>query len=424
MKSDILIIGGGAAGLMAAAAAADSGLIVTIVEKNLECGRKILLTGKGRCNLTNSAEWDDFAEHIHPDSNFFKNAFYQFSNSDVISFFEEAGMKTVVERGMRVFPASGKSSDVLGTLRRVVVGKNVVIINNTEVISINIDSDGSLCADTIVNEHSKSGKFLLHPLPIFARSIILATGGLSYPSTGSTGDGLRIASKMGHKIVGPLPSLTALFPFGYDFRLQGITLKNIRVDLIVNDKVVQSENGELTFTDNGIEGALGFRVSRRAVMALTDHQKVELLIDLKPALSEEMLKARLERNNMFDMPIRNILSDMLPFPVINPFIQSNPGLNVKSLPSKLKNWKFTIKGFTGYERAVITNGGISLDEISRKTMESKIVPGLFFAGEIMDLDGDTGGFNLQIAFSTGHLAAISAVEKLKNGKVDNSVSVP
>ena len=250
---------------------------------------------------------------------------------------------------------------------------------------------------------------------IRARRVILATGGLSYPTTGSTGDGYAISQSFGHTIINTFPSLTALKPVEPDSRLEGLLLKNVKMDLWVNGSVVQSEFGEMQFTSGGIEGALGFRVSRKGVKGLINGQKVEVSIDLKPAVEEGELTKRVEElaSGMKSPNVIKLLPKLMPSQMIDSFVESSsPGLSVNNLAKRLKDWRFKISGYVGYERAVVTAGGVSLDEVSRKTLESKLVPGLFFAGELLNIDGDTGGYNLQIAFSTGALAADSAIKSL------------
>ena len=408
---DIVIIGGGAAGLMAAAQASiildktDSERIpsVALIERNNILGRKLLLTGKGRCNITNARVWEDFLCHIHPDSSFLKNSFFSFDNMAVIKFFEQEGLKTIKERGERYFPESGKSSDVRDTLQtRAEASRHIDIIKGKRVTTVT--PCGSHFEIHTESEDGSTGT-------IIARKVIIATGGLSYPVTGSTGDGYKFALNTGHKITPTRASLTALKPASYDTTLVGTTLKNVSLTLVIDGDRVMKEEGELSFTNGGIEGALGFRVSRRAVKAIDNGQKVSLIIDLKPGVSQQQLRARIERERG-NAPIKKYLSSLMPSNIINGFIASNPRLNYENLPEALKEWTFTINGYVGYERCVITNGGVSLKDISRKTMESKKVKGLYFAGEVMDLDADTGGYNLQIAFSTAYTAISSAIEAI------------
>lgn len=405
MKSyHIAIVGGGAAGLMAAARCVGSGLDVVLIEKNKECGKKLLITGKGRCNITNSSPWKDFQTHIHPDKGFLKNAFHHFSNKDVVALLESAGLPCKEERGNRIFPVSDRSHDVRDTLVKYIKKGGINVVTGCKVLDINKgDNLFTLSLSTYEGDN----------LDIQASRVILATGGLSYPTTGSTGDGYDVASKFGHTIVGTFPSLTALKPLNMDSRMEGILLKNVRMDLWVNGSKVQSEFGETLFTSGGIEGALGFRVSRKGVKGLINGQKVELVIDLKPAVEMDELNKRVkELSAECGGKLKKIVSRLVPAQMVDPFIDSLPGLNPDNMASRLKEWRFKIVGYVGYERCVVTAGGVSLDEISRKTMESKVIDGLYMAGEVMDLDGDTGGYNLQIAFSTGALAADSAVRSI------------
>lgn len=422
---DVLIVGAGAAGLMAAACLRDSSLKVCLVEKKSKAGSKLLLTGKGRCNITNMREWGEFAEHVHPDSKFFKQAFYKFSNKDLVEFLNSMGLETKEERGMRVFPLSDKSIDVRDTLLKAFINK-IDIKYETSILNISpVEHSEESPSGFIVGtcKELRDGKKEVEN--IFTKKVILATGGLSYPLTGSTGDGYNIAQSLGHKIVNTMPSLTALIPQDYDVQLINNTLRNIKLSLEVDGNIVQQEEGELIFTDGGIEGALGFRVSRKAVQALINKSRVHLIIDLKPALALAQLQERVQKEieiikGSHDVKsltkekiLFSVLRTMLPKNIINPFIKHNK-LIIEKLPSKLKEWRFVITDYVGYQRAVVTAGGVSLDEISRKTMESKLIPGLYFAGEIMNLDADTGGYNLQIAFSTAFLAAKSAEESLKS----------
>ena len=405
MKSyHIAIVGGGAAGLMAAARCVGSGLDVVLIEKNKECGKKLLITGKGRCNITNSSPWKDFQTHIHPDKGFLKNAFHHFSNKDVVALLESAGLPCKEERGNRIFPVSDRSHDVRDTLVKYIKKGGINVVTGCQVLDINKgDNLFTLSLSTYEGDN----------LDIQASRVILATGGLSYPTTGSTGDGYDVASKFGHTIVGTFPSLTALKPLNMDSRMEGILLKNVRMDLWVNGSKVPSEFGETLFTSGGIEGALGFRVSRKGVKGLINGQKVELVLDLKPAVEMDELNKRVkELSAECGGKLKKIVSRLVPAQMVDPFIDSFPGLNPDNMASRLKEWRFKIVGYVGYERCVVTAGGVSLDEISRKTMESKVIDGLYMAGEVIDLDGDTGGYNLQIAFSTGALAADSAVRSI------------
>ena len=415
INSQLIIVGGGAAGLFAAAVAAERGLTVTLLEKNTRCGRKIALTGKGRCNLTNTKPWEEFLHHVHPKNIFLKNAFYSMDNRRVMEFFESIGLPLVVERGDRVFPKSMRAQDVTDTLLKYISDKGVKVYTGTEVNEIVKDGESANFIVTAKNGNRFSSELL-----------IIATGGLSYPVTGSTGDGYLFAKSMGHKVTTCFPSLTAIVPANYSSIYHGISLKNVELKLLVNGQEVQSEFGDLDFTNGGIEGPIGFKVSRKAVYNLINGQRVTAILDLKPAVSLEQLSKRIDREvsqlganaqkrlqNEGVKTIQQLLLPLLmPKALIIPFVQANEGLSLKQLPTRLKEWHFVISSYVGYERCVVTAGGVSLAEISQKTMESKLVSGLYFAGEVMDLDGDTGGYNLQIAFSTAALAAESAAKRL------------
>lgn len=389
---------------------------VVLFDKNDRLGRKIYLTGKGRCNLTNRRGWEEFSTHIHPNQGFLKQAFRAFSNEDLIRFFEEElGVPTVTLQGQRVFPASLVAGDIARALERKVRELGVDIRYRTSI--------GSL-ADLSGFE-----------------AVIVATGGRSYPVTGSTGDGYALAAEAGHSITPTFPSETALLPRAYDTALCGQTLKNVGLQLYVDGTCVQTDEGEFTFTEDGLESGAAYRLSRRAVWALTNGQRVDLVVDLKPALSEEQLSARIKRMAQADSSARlNLFGpsegiaarknlplhqdfprplgpsvaktletcSLLPKFLIAPFLRAKPELTVEKLPAALKTWTFRIDDYKGFERAVVTAGGVSLKEIVPKTMASRLRPGLFFCGEVLDLDGDTGGYNLQIAFSTGALAGANA----------------
>ena len=435
-KTDIIVIGGGAAGLMAAAGAAVQGCSVTVLEKMPRPGRKIMITGKGRCNFTNLKAWNEFSAHIHPKPNFLKPSFYNLSSEKMIEFLEAAGMESVVERGERAFPASHLASDVVDALVRSAEDAGARIICGKEVKSIVSDKENVsysiTCSDGSRFECSR---------------LIICTGGLSYPKTGSTGDGYMWAANFGHSVKPLFPSLTAIVPLGYKANvalakkkghidrstplsetgklLCGNQLKNIQMTTIIDGNEAQSEFGDLDFTDGGIEGPVGFKVSRKCVNALINGSKVTAVIDLKPAVDiedltvrintlwNEILKDRRSANKQYKDRYKILLTKVLPMSLIQGFMKLNPNTDHKTLAKTLKNWKFEIEGYVGYERCVITAGGVSCEEITPKTLESKLTPGLYFAGEVLDLDADTGGYNLQTAFSTGYLAGISAAKSLK-----------
>lgn len=404
---DILIIGGGPAGMMAAIRAAElnSKLKIAILEKMPRCGRKILITGKGRCNLTNMKDWQEFSTKIHPKANSFRSAFYNFTNQQTIEFFEKIGLEIIIERGDRAYPKSMRAMDVVDTLVDYAQKLSIDIKTNCEVYNIvhNI-------SDT--NENFRiEANYKGSDLDILASSIIIATGGLSYPTTGSTGDGHDFAESLGHEVTRLLPSLTALTPRDYLNSLMGISLKNIGVSLYDSKDLLQKEFGDLDFTDGGIEGPIGFKISRRAVKAMDNGGKIKVVLDLKPAVESQILANRVEteidnaRGDLY-----NILRSFMPASLVNPFMIMNPDLSPSNLVFRLKNWEFPIETYVGYRRAVITMGGVDMSEIKHKNLSSKLIPNLFFAGEVLDLDADTGGYNLQIAFSTGALAGESAAK--------------
>lgn len=381
-----------------AAGVLGDGSRVVLFDKNERLGRKIYLTGKGRCNLTNRRDWEEFSTHIHPNQGFLKQAFRAFSNEELIRFFEEElGVPTVTLQGQRVFPASLVAGDVARALERRVRDLGVDIRYRTSI--------GSL-AD----------------LAGFG-AVIVATGGRSYPVTGSTGDGYDLAAEAGHSITPTFPSETALLPRGYDPELIGQTLKNVGLQLLVDGTCVQSEQGEFSFTEDGLESGIAYKLSRRAVWALTNGQHVEIVLDLKPALSEEQVSVRIARESATPRHARldrASLRSFLPAPLVAPFLRANPDLTAEKLPKALKAWRFRIEDYKGFDRAVVTAGGVSLKEIVPKTMASRLRPGLYFCGEVLDLDGDTGGYNLQIAFSTGALAGANAAQFLLSSQNQNT----
>ncbi len=448
--ADIIIIGAGAAGLMAAAGAAEhlsekgkSGRVL-VLEKMPRPGRKIMITGKGRCNFTNLKQWNEFSEHIHPKPNFLKPSFYNLTSEKMIGFMEAHGLETVVERGDRAFPASHLASDVVDTLIRAATKAGAEILCNKAVSHIEhplCHPENSLCHPersevSFTIRCADGSTYTCHRL-------IICTGGLSYPKTGSTGDGYEWARQTGHDIRPLFPSLTAIVPKGYKDTqiakghigrseplsemgadLCGNQLKNVALTLFIDGNEAQYEFGDLDFTDGGIEGPIGFKVSRKCVNATINGSKVYVSIDMKPAVDIEDLKVRIatiwdeisrdkrNRQKLYKDRFRILLTKVLPQSLIPAFVRLHTNLDHKTLPKALKDWRMEITGFVGYERCVVTAGGVSQNDITPKTMESRIVPGIYFAGEIIDLDADTGGYNLQTAFSTGCLAGISAAKSL------------
>lgn len=415
-KADIVIIGGGAAGLMAARSAAEAlpAGRVAVLEKMPRPARKIMITGKGRCNFTNLKDWNEFQQKVHPKANFLKPSFFNLTPAKLIEFFEAEGMPTVVERGDRAFPESHIASDVIDTLVRAAKKAGAEIFCGETVTECRACDDGF----TVISNGREWT----------CSRLIIATGGLSYPRTGSTGDGYAWAESFGHRLTPRFPSLTAITPRDYRYT-ELIQLKNVQLTLFVDGNEAQSDFGDLDFTNGGIEGPLGFRLSRKCVKALENGSKTYVTIDLKPAVEEEDLEKRVK--SLWDeicqdrrsegKPYRTrfgvLLGKLLPKELIPLFSQYSPDCDHKRLPHALKNWKMDIVGHIGYERAVITAGGVDLSEVSPKTLESKLVPGLHICGELLDLDADTGGYNLHIAFSTGCLAGQSAAKSIQQTSI-------
>ena len=401
----VAIIGGGAAGLMAAASASINNKVF-IFEKNEKLGKKIYITGKGRCNLSNNTDINEFLENVIKNPKFLYKALNTFSPDKTLSFFEDAGLSLKIERGNRVFPASDKASDVTKTLEKILKQNNVTINLNSECQEILVE-DGKVIG---VKVNDKIFKF---------DSVIIATGGISYPLTGSTGDGYKFARKLGHEIVLPKPSLCGIELKGDFFKqLQGLSLKNVKISALINDKVVYSDFGEMLFTHFGVSGPIILSCS--AVINDKNLDNAYLNLDLKPALSTETLENRLLRefkeNNT--KSIANVMRSLLPKNLVEPVLARanvNKNVNCSQISVKvrqdiinvLKCFKMKIKCLRPIEEAIVTSGGVSTKNVDPKTMESKLIKGLFFAGEVLDVDAFTGGFNMQIAFSTGYLAGIS-----------------
>ena len=395
--------------MMAAIAAADHGAQVILLEKNEKLGKKIYITGKGRCNITNGCPTEDFFDNVVSNPKFLYSAVYTFDQSSMCSFLENEGLKLKEERGQRIFPESDKSSDVIKTLEHALRRRNVQIRLNT-------------CVDRVVTDESGFSKVITSKGEnIKADALIIATGGLSYKSTGSTGDGYRFASKMGHKIIDTEPSLVPLrVKEGYVKDLEGLSLKNVNLTI-----GRFSDFGEMLFTSDGISGPLVLTASSDLCRQIAGTQEgISAYIDLKPALTPEQLDQRIlrdfaeEKNKAFKNSLNKLLpSKLIPVMVNLSQIREDKKVNEitkeerKRLAELIKKFPLTIVGNKGFEQAVITQGGISVREIDASTMESKIVENVYFAGEVMDVDAYTGGFNLQIAWSTGYLAGMSACKK-------------
>ena len=396
--------------MMAAIRAGELRGKVILVEKNASLGKKLLLTGKCRCNLTNACGPEEFLERFSGRGQFLRDAFKAFFNKDLMSFFEERGVSVKTERQQRVFPVTDKSTDILEVLQKELLKHKVKIIYNAEVKEI------------ITEKGAVKSLRLNNGAMISCGAVILATGGVSYPSTGSTGDGLRIAEQLGHVTVKPMPGLVPLIiKENYPKLLEGLALKNIRLVFTDGKKTIVSEVGELLFTGFGISGPLVLTLSGRIVDWLSQGKNVYVDIDLKPALSEEQINERLLREIKQNPKklIKNLLKDFLPARLIDVFLDISKVRqdtvvsyitqeNRKTLASVLKALRFRVFKARPLNTAMITRGGVSLKNIDPRTMTSRIVKGLYFAGEIIDVDADTGGFNLQAAFSTGYLAGESA----------------
>lgn len=397
--------------MMAAIRASELSKDVALIEKNSSPGKKLLLSGKGRCNLTNTCDLDNFLQRFsYYNGQFLRDAFNKFFNTDLMEFFEKRGLKLKVERQQRVFPVSDKANSVLRVLREELQNNKVKVYYKTELKAI-ITEDDKVKAVKLNDGQT-----------VCADRIILATGGLSYSFTGSSGDGINLAGKLGHNIVAPRAGLVALeVKQGHVSLLNGLTLKNIRLKFISDTKQIVSEIGELLFSRTGVTGPLVLTLSGQIVDWLEEKKKVKIGIDLKPALSYEQLDKRLLRDfqNNPKKSIKNVLKGLLPLRLVEVFVELleiDPAIKANQLTqnerrkliSLLKNLEFDIKCSLLLEEAMVTRGGVSLKDINPRTMESRIIKGLYFAGEMIDVDADTGGFNLQAAFSTGYLAGESA----------------
>jgi len=412
----VIVVGGGAAGMIAAIFAARNGARVTLFEKNEKLGRKLYITGKGRCNLTNSCDMEGLFDNVMSNPSFLYSAFYGFSNADAISFFEKIGMKTKVERGNRVFPLSDRSSSVIEALASELKACRVRV-----------------CLDSAVDDvHVENGRFkgvMAGDRHTEGDACIIATGGISYPGTGSDGDGHRFARQVGHGVTRLYPSLTGIrVKEEFVRELEGLSLRNVRLSVSVEDggklslKPPYDEMGEMLFTHDGISGPLVLSASSH-IPAIMGGGRVIISIDLKPALTEDVLDKRILRDfgEMQNKYFKNSLNQLLPQKMIHVIIKrcqidGDTKVNVvtreerRKLVRLLKHFTLEFDSLCGYDEAVVTKGGIDVKEVNPSTMESKIVKGLYFAGEVLDVDALTGGFNLQIAWSTGRLAGVSAAQ--------------
>lgn len=430
--SNVIVIGAGAAGMMAAIAAAGNGHQVTVLEKNEKAGKKIYITGKGRCNITNACDVEELFNNVVTNKKFLYSAFYGFTNDDVVAMLNTAGLATKVERGNRVFPVSDRAGDVIAALVRIMKKLGVKLEYDTtvtEIITGTLDktddtadaADGGKCgaaagaiATTVTGVRCASGK--VYP----ADAVIVATGGVSYPTTGSTGDGYEFAQRTGHNVTELSPALVPFNVAEEDVKeLQGLALKNSGVTIYDGKKKLYEDFGELLFTHFGVSGPTVLSASSYVAKKIKDHP-LRLVIDLKPGLDTEQLDARVLRDfdEFMNKNFNNALDKLLPKSLI-PVVIRRSGIDEYKkvheisreermrLIGTIKNLEFTLTGLRGFNEAIITQGGVSVRDIDPSTMESKKVGGLYFAGEVLDLDAVTGGFNLQIAWSTGHLAGMS-----------------
>lgn len=400
--------------MIAAVTASENGNEVTILEKMENIGKKLLITGKGRCNITNSADMEEFMKNIPENSKFLYSSFNKYTNQDIVNFLKKQGVETKVERGGRIFPVSDKAQDVLEAFKRKLKELKVQIRTNFEVAKI-LTEDGN-----VTGIEGKNGEKIL------ADKVILATGGKSYPVTGSTGDGYRMAKMLGHTVTELKPSLVPLTTSGNSRvlcqQMQGLSLKNVVIKIKNENKIIYEDFGEMLFTHYGVSGpvilsASAILIRYKNIDELLKENKIKLYIDLKPALDEEKLDNRILRDfeELKNKQFKNSLDKLLPRKMIEPIITLigiSPEKRINEITKEerrkivkvLKNFELTLNGFRSIEEAIVTKGGISIKEINPKTMESKIINGLYFAGEIIDLDAFTGGFNLQIAWSTGYSA--------------------
>ncbi len=426
-KIDIIIIGAGAAGLMAAGRAAELGARVKIIEHKSKPGRKLSITGKGRCNLTNSVELAEFINHFHPNGRFLRPSFSLFFSKETIDFFLKQKVPTTIERGGRVFPLSNKAQDVVNALVNWNLQHGVKIETNTVVDALLLE-DNRIKGVKIRRTKNRKGKIVKigqTSCNIHADAVILATGGASYPATGSTGDGYNLARSVGHSIIIPRPALVPLeTKNGIAETLRELSLKNVSVSLWIDGKKKDTAFGEMTFTDFGLTGPVILTLSHQVVDNILENRQVIIKIDLKPALDAKKLDARLlrELDRNGKKQFLSVLGNLLPKKMISYCVDElgiqgdKPchqigAVERKCLRQWLKEIPFLITGYRPFSEAIITAGGIRLQEVNPKTMASRKIERLFFAGEVLDIQADTGGYNLQAAFSTGRLAAESAITK-------------
>jgi len=415
---DLVIIGAGAAGLMAAIESYKEGKKILVIEKMQKPALKLRITGKGRCNITNEAELKDFIGHFGKNGRFLKYSFKEFFNNDLISYFEKLGVTFKLERGGRYFPVSDKAADVVEALVDKVTSLKIPIETKMEVVEIKQLHDDSFCLD-IKNSHCDE---------IISSRVLIATGGKSYPKTGSSGTGFKLAAQLGHKITPIAPSLVPLVTAGDTAKkLQGLSLKNVNVSVWCNGKKIDEHFGEMLFADFGVTGPIILSLSRNIVNLVEAKEEVTLSIDFKPALEHKKVDQRLlkEIDENSKQIFKSLLKTLLPKKLISVFaeklgIPEDKVLNQissderKKLRMLLKEFKLDVTGYKSFDQAIVTAGGVSIKEIHPQTMESRKVKGLYFAGEVINIDADTGGFNLQAAFSTGWVAGRAIKVEMEN----------
>ena len=439
--ADVIVIGGGAAGLMAGITAARQDASVVVLERMKEPGKKMMITGKGRCNITNACPMEEFIPNLPGNGKFLFSALQQFTNDDLLRFFQEQGLKTVTERGGRVFPATGKAKDVIAVLRsalqkaggRLVTGAQATgfTVKPGQVTGIRyrtVENDGRRDGQDFRSQ--TKGKMKLGPEhTLDAGAVIVCTGGASYPGTGSDGNFVPVLEMLGLSIEPLLPALVPLQPEeGFTEELEGLQLKNVEASVLADSKVVAKEFGELQFIRGGIAGPICLTMSRKVARLQHYNQpELELSIDLKPALSDEKLEARLIRDfqEFSKLRLAEVVRKLLPQPLVEPvldtaFLDGKKQVSQVSKEERLalvqavKHFTIPLMGTRPLAEAIVTAGGVALKEIDPKTMKSKRIAGLYFAGEVMDVDGYTGGFNLQAAFSSGYVAGVHAAKQVLN----------
>lgn len=420
--SRVVVVGGGAAGMLAAGSAAEHGAKVVLIEKGPMLGRKLRIAGKGRGNVTNIADLQEFIEAFSPNGKFLYGVFSRFFRDDLLRLLRSMGVETKVERGGRVFPVSDKASDISNALERWITQRGVSVKLNAGVKSLDIAPTGDS------HENPRIIGVNLYGGRMDADAVIIATGGASYPKTGSTGDGYALARGAGHTIITPKPALSALITSEQWVKtIKGVSLKNVEATLMLKEpgsdkpRKIASEFGEMLFTDNGISGPIILTLSRRAG-SLQGKGEVVVSIDLKPAITHEQLHARLIRDFKQTRQFKNYVHELLPRLLAGCFsklVNIDPGKPINSITAAerselvglLKDFRVTVIKMAPLDEAIVTQGGVPISEIDSRTMMSKLTDGLFFAGEVIDIDAETGGFNLQAAFSTGYVAGESAAER-------------